>query len=277
MNLSIKRFSASQLLIYAILWILLLLTIYPFISMVMKSFKNFEQDIHSPWTMTFPLHLENFSLAWEVVHPYMWNTIVITAAATIGTVILSSISGYILARFVFPFREALFYLIISLMMIPGILSLIPLFILIRDLGFIDSSMGLIGPYIAGGLPFGIFLMRGFMEKLPGELFDAAQIDGASIFQTYARIALPLTKPILSALAILNILNAWNDIILPNLVLNDELQKTVAVGLLTFTSQYNEQQGPLFAGYLITSIPLLLFFVVASRQFIAGMTSGALKL
>ncbi|BBH24612.1 sugar ABC transporter permease [Paenibacillus baekrokdamisoli] len=272
-----RRFSAGQLVSHIALWVLLLLTVYPFISMLFKSVKNFDQDTHNPWGITLPFYLENYSLAWETVRPFMMNTVFITAAATLGIVIFSSISGFILARFVFPLREAIFYIIISLMMIPGILSLIPLFILIRDLQLIDSSWGLIGPYIAGGIPFGIFLMRGFMEKLPGELFEAAYIDGASIFQSFMRIAVPLSRPIITTLVILNILNTWNDIILPSIVLTDDAKKTVAVGLLTFTSQFNEQVGPLFAGYIITSLPLLLFFIIASRQFISGMTSGALKL
>ncbi|QTH43326.1 carbohydrate ABC transporter permease [Cohnella sp. LGH] len=272
-----RRFPAGQLGLHLVLWILLLLTVYPFISMIFKSLKNFNQDTHNPWGITLPFHFENYTLAWETVRPFMLNTVIVTAAATLGIVILSSISGFVLARFKFPLRETIFYIIISLMMIPGILSLIPLFILIRDLRLIDSSWGLIGPYIAGGVPFGIFLMRGFMEKLPGELFEAAYIDGASIFQSFMRIAVPLSRPIITTLVILNILNTWNDIILPSIVLTDDAKKTVAVGLLTFTSQYNEQVGPLFAGYIITSLPLLLFFIVASRQFITGMTSGAVKL
>ncbi|MFC5407501.1 carbohydrate ABC transporter permease [Cohnella soli] len=272
-----RRFPTGQLVSHLALWILLLLTVYPFISMILKSVKNFDQDTHDPWGFTLPVHFENYSLAWETVRPFLMNTAIITVAATLGIVILSSISGFILARFRFPLREAIFYVIISLMMIPGILSLIPLFILIRDLQLIDSSWGLIGPYIAGGVPFGIFLMRGFMEKLPGELFEAAYIDGASIFQSFMRIAVPLSRPIITTLVILNILNTWNDIILPSIVLTDDAKKTVAVGLLTFTSQFNDQGGPLFAGYLLSSLPLLLFFIAASRQFISGMTSGALKL
>lgn len=277
MNVFSRRFSGGQLATQIALWILLLLTIYPFISMLFKSVKNFDQDTHNPWGITYPFYFENYSFAWQTVSPFLMNTVIITVAATLGIVILASISGFILARFVFPLREAIYYIIISLMMIPGILSLIPLFILIRDLQLIDSSWGLIGPYIAGGIPFGIFLMRGFMEKLPGELFEAAYIDGASIFQSFMKIAVPLSRPIITTLIILNILNTWNDVILPSIVLTDDAKKTVAVGLLTFTSQFNEQVGPLFAGYIITSLPLLLFFIIASRQFISGMTSGALKL
>ncbi|MFD0714812.1 carbohydrate ABC transporter permease [Paenibacillus sp. GCM10027626] len=276
MNVLSKRLT-GQLMAQLTLWLLLLLTIYPFVSMVFKSFKSFDQDTHSPWWITFPFHFENYSLAWETIHPFLWNTAIITVLATAGIVVLSSISGFILARFVFPLREVIFYIVISLMMIPGILSLIPLFILIRDLQLIDSSWGLIGPYIAGGIPFGIFLMRGFMEKLPGEVFEAAYIDGASVFQSFMKVAVPLSRPIFTTLIILNILNVWNDVILPSIVLTDDAHKTVAVGLLSFSSQFNEQGGTLFAGYIISSLPLLLFFVVASRQFIAGMTSGALKL
>jgi len=277
MNVLSRRFSVGQLISQVTLWVLLVLTVYPFISMIFKSFKSFDQETHNPWWITFPFYFENYSLAWSTIHPYLWNTVFITALATAAIVILSSISGFILARFVFPMRELIFYIIISLMMIPGILSLIPLFILIRDLQLIDSSWGLIGPYIAGGIPFGIFLMRGFMEKLPGELFEAAYMDGASVFQSFMKVAVPLSRPIFTTLIILNILNVWNDVILPSIVLTDEASKTVAVGLLTFSSQFNEQGGTLFAGYMISSLPLLLFFIVASRQFIAGMTSGALKL
>lgn len=277
MKSKLNRFGMGQFSIYVTLTVILLITLYPFLAMIFKSFKSFDQDTHSPWWITFPLHFENYSLAWTAVKPFLLNTTMITIITVLGIVILSSISGFILARFNFPFRDTIFYTIISLMMIPGILSLIPMFILIRDLDMMNSMWGLIIPYIAGGIPFGIFLMRSSMEKLPKELFESAYIDGASIFQSFLKIAVPLSKPIITTLIILNVLSTWNDIVLPNIVLTDDAMKTVAVGLMSFSGQYSNQAGTMYAGYIISSLPLLLLFVVASRQFIAGMTSGAVKL
>jgi len=272
-----KKTNGWQLLLHAILVVIVLMTIYPLVSMIFKSFKSFDQSQHSPWGLSFPLHFENYAVAWDAVRPFIWNTVIIAVVATLGIVVISAATGFVLARFDFPGKEMIFYIIISLMMIPGILSLIPLFILIRDLELINTKAGLIGPYIAGGIPFGVFLMRNFMGGISKEMFEAASMDGASLMRLFTHIAVPLSRPIISTLVILNILNFWNDFVLPSIVTLDDAQKTVAIGLLAFNNAFNLQQGPQFAGYILSSLPLIGLFVIASKQFIAGMTSGAMKL
>lgn len=248
--------------------------------MLNKSFKTTIQDIHNPWWISFPLNFENYKLAWSYVGPYIMNTVIIAGSISAGILIVASLAAYVFARFKFPGREFLFILILVLLMIPGILSLIPSFVLVRDLNLLDRRLGVILPGIATGLPFAIFLLRTFFAGLPGELFEAGQIDGISPIQAFVNIALPLSTPILSALLIMNILNSWNEIIWARIVLTSESMRTISVGLVPFTETYFAQtrsSGPALAGYVISSLPLVIVFFFVSKQFIRGMTSGAFKM
>jgi multiple sugar transport system permease protein/raffinose/stachyose/melibiose transport system permease protein len=188
----------------------------------------------------------------------------------------SSFPAYVFARFRFPLKELLYYLIISLLMIPPVLTLVPQYVLISDLGLLNSRLALILPYIAGGQVFGIFLLRSFYASQPQELFEAAQIDGAGDLLTFWHIALPLARPILGTLAVLNVVGTWNDIVWPTIVFSDQSLQNLSVGLTVFESEYNTNWGPLFAGYVIAALPLLLLFALVSRWFVEGLSSGALK-
>ncbi|HEX5417172.1 MAG TPA: carbohydrate ABC transporter permease, partial [Chloroflexota bacterium] len=181
------------------------------------------------------------------------------------------------ARFSFPGREIMFYLVLALLMIPGILTLVPSFLLVKSLGLIDSFWGLILPYIAGGQVFAIFILRQFFSALPEELFESARIDGASEVRAFWSIAVPLSQSIIGVVAIMHILSTWNDFIWPLVVMSTESKFTLTLGLLNFRGVYWDNWGPLFAGYVIASIPLLILFGFTSRLFVEGLASGALKL
>ena len=187
---------------------------------------------------------------------------------------------------VFPFAfffgvvytEALFLMLLALLMIPGILTLVPAFLLVKRLGLMNTYGALILPYIAGGQIFAIFVMRSFFASLPEELFESARIDGANTFRLYSSICLPLSKPILVTIAIMNILGTWNDYIWPLVTIPDGKRWTISVGIVSFGSQYlgTESWGPMYAGYVLASLPLIILFVFTMRYFIAGLTSGAIK-
>ena len=171
--------------------------------------------------------------------------------------------------------------VLALMMVPGILTLVPLFLLSSNMGILNSKLAIILPGIRSQLPFGIFLVTAFVKGLSHEMFEAAEIDGAGMGNVFLRIVVPLVRPMLATLAILSILFFWNDIIWPNIALMKEEEYTIAVALKPFsdanTSKTLRNYGPVMAGYVIVSIPLLVAFFFASKQFIQGMTSGAIKM
>jgi len=254
-----------------------LLVFYPFMMLIQLSVKDHYQVEHRPWWPELPFHWDNYALAWVTVSKYVFNSVFVSGVAGIGMIAVASLAAYVFARQSFPGRELLYNAIIALMMVPGILTLIPLFILVKDIGLLDSYWGLILPYVAGGQVFGIFLLRQFFAGLPEELFEAARIDGAGELTILLRIVVPLSWPILGTLAIIHILYTWNDLIWPLVVISDQGLKTLTVGLLVFRGSYIANWGPLFAGYFIATVPLLLVFIFANRLFIRGLTSGALKM
>jgi multiple sugar transport system permease protein/raffinose/stachyose/melibiose transport system permease protein len=159
-----------------------------------------------------------------------------------------------------------------------VLTLIPLFLLVKDMGLLNTYWVLILPYIAGGQAFAIFVLRSFIASQPEEIFESARIDGANEFTIYSRIALPMAKPILGTLAILSLLSTWNDYIWPSVTLRNPELWTISLQLVSFSSQWAslQQYGQMFAGYVVASIPLFLLFIFTMRLFIEGLASGAIK-
>ena len=260
-----------------ILIILIILTLYPFIFMIITSTKSATQFIHHYWEPVLPFHIrENYSAAWEQVDRYLLNTVYVAAISVTVGLLTTSLAGFAFARFSFPGKNLFFSAIMLLMMIPGILQLIPNFMWCNQLGLLNTYWVLILPYIASAQAYNIYILRTFFASLPQGLFEAAIIDGASDLQSYAQIAMPLSKGILGTLAILRFTMVWNDLIWPMIVTNDESHRTITVGLYYYRGGTHTQYGAMFAGYLIASIPLLLIFAVFMRQFMAGITSGAIK-
>jgi ABC-type glycerol-3-phosphate transport system permease component len=176
-----------------------------------------------------------------------------------------------------PNSFIIFYIIISLLMVPFVLTLVPAFVWIKQLGLLNTHWALILPYVAGGQVFAIYLLRSFFATIPNEIFDSGVVDGANIFQLYWRIGLPLTTPMLSVIAIVNTLHVWNDYIWPLVTLQQDDMRTITIGLRYFQGQFHTNYGPLFAGYILASLPLLILFLLAMRPFVSGLTSGAIKM
>ena len=207
----------------------------------------------------------------------MLNSIIVSIVTVIGVVAVSSLSAYVFARYEFPFKEFLFFCIISLLMVPNILTMVPAFIMIKNLGLINTLWALILPGIAGLQIFAIYLMKNFMASIPEELFEATRMDGAGLFRGYWHLALPLSRPVITMVIIVALLTTWNDFIWPYVVIIDDDLRTIPIGLSFFHTQYETIYGPLMAGYVISIVPLFIVFVFISREFIKGMTTGALKL
>jgi ABC-type glycerol-3-phosphate transport system permease component len=271
---------------HGFLALMLLFAFFPFVFMIYSSLKTKEAIRHNFWAPPYKVeHLavaENYSKAWTVVAPYLRNSLIITTANVVGVLIVAVLASYAFARFSFPGKQVFFFMIIALLMVPGVLTLIASFMWMTalfwqpSLNLIDTYWVLILPSIAGAQVGAIFLCRGFFASLPNELFEAARIDGAGDVQIIWNIVLPLSKPILGTVAVMNILGTWNNFMWPLLTTGDKSMYTIAVGLRYFMGQFTNDYGPLFAGYTIASVPMIMLFVMTMRHFIAGLTSGAIK-
>ncbi len=220
---------------------------------------------------------DGYRYAWDVLRPYMLNTIIVCLATVVGVVLIGSISAYIFSKCQFPGRGVLFLAILSFMMIPGVLTLVPSFMWVKQLGLLNSRLVLILPYIAGGQIFAIFLFKSFFDGLPGELFESARMDGAGHLRLYWNIVLPLSKPVIAVVSIVNILGTWNNFLWPFITNSDAKYHVVSSGLFLMNqSTISSNYATMFAAYVLASIPLLVLFLYATKPFMAGVTSGAFK-
>jgi ABC-type glycerol-3-phosphate transport system permease component len=254
----------------------LFLVYFPMYFMLISSLKTNPQMLQSYFLPTLPLHFENYAAAFRKVSFYLLNTVSICGVTVVGVAVLSSINSYVFARFQFPGKNLLFTYLLMFMMIPGALTLIPLFTLVAGMKLTNSPLGCILPYISFGQIIFTFVLRSFIEQIPKDLFDSAQIDGASHFTVFIHIVLPLSMNIIISMMLMNFLANWNDFIWPLLVLRKEELRTITVGLYSFTDVQQIQYGPMFAGFVLGSLPIMLLFNFNMRFFITGMTAGAIK-
>lgn len=267
---------------YAFLGFWAALCILPMILVISTAFKDPLIDTGNPFQLFSSFRPENLVDAWVLGNfgRYFLNTIVIMVPVVLGVVVLSTMTGYAFARFEFPGSRALFFLFILGLMIPFFSVMIPLYYNLKDFGLLNTPMAVILPSIAGaggtGLPLGIFLMRAFFLDIPGELADAARVDGCDEVGVFRRIMVPLALPGAAALAVLTFMSAWNTFLLPLLYLSGEENRTLATGLLLFTGGRTQELELTAAATLIMIAPVILFFLLFQRQFIQGLTSGAVK-
>lgn len=221
---------------------------------------------------------KGYDYAWSVLRPYMLNSFFVCFITMIGVVSVGSISAYIFSRYRFPGHRLLFMIILSFMMIPGILTLVPSFLWMKKLGLLNSYAVLVLPWIAGGQVMAIFLFKSFFDGLPQELFESARLDGASHLRQYWHIVLPLSKQVMAVVIVVNLLGTWNSFLWPFIANNDSGHFVIAQGLYIMSQQQQvvSNQSTMFAAYVLASLPLLVLFVYATKPFMTGVTSGAFK-
>lgn len=219
-----------------------------------------------------------YRMAWgEVLNTSTWNSLFVTILSVLGVLLLGSTSAYIFSRYKFPGAKVLFMLVLSVMMIPGILTLVPSYLIVKDLGLLDTYWVMILPYVSGGQIMAIFLFKGFFDGLPEDLFESARLDGAGHAAIYLNIVLPLSKPIMSVVAILTAMAAWNNFLWPFITVADGKFLPITAGLYTMSqSAIAANMSTMLAGYVVASVPLLLLFIFATKPFVEGVTSGAFK-
>ena len=218
-----------------------------------------------------------YARAWRQLRPYVLNTILVAAAVSLGVVALGSVSAYVLATVPFRGRGVVFAVIVSFLMIPAVLTLVPSFLLVKDLGLINSYWVLILPYVAGGQVLAIFLFRGFFQALPAELMEAARLDGAGPVRIYWHVVLPLSKPILSVVLVVNVLGVWNNFLWPFVANSDPAYHVIPSGLFVLAnSSAATDAATVNAAFVLSAVPLLILFALATKPFMAGVTGGAFK-
>jgi ABC-type glycerol-3-phosphate transport system permease component len=268
----------GMVLIYALLIGLALVMAFPFYYMLVASTLRSADILTIPPPLWFGGSLiQNYTdlLAALPFWNALWNSFAIAAIHTLLVLFFCSLAGYGFAKFNFPGRTGLFAFLLATLMVPGVIGLIPSFVIMRYLGWIDTWYPLIIPGIANA--FGIFWMRQYIDSaIPTDLMDAARIDGAHEFRIYWNIVVPVITPALGALAILTFLGKWNDFQWPLLILKDETKYTLPVALSTLRSLRGTEIGVQILGAAGAILPILVVFLVASRQFIAGITAGAVK-
>nr|WP_235857619.1 carbohydrate ABC transporter permease [Paenibacillus albiflavus] len=272
----------SRGIVYLILVVWSFLVIYPLFWTLFGSLKDNKQFfLGKPWDLPkLPFVWENFSNVWTNYHMggYFFNSIVVTICSSLLALILSSTTSYILARFRFMLSGTIYTLYIAAMMVPLIMGLIPLFFLLDTLQLGNSLTGLILVYAAYQLPFSIFVLVGFYKTLPREIQEASYIDGASHSGTFFRIMMPLAKPGMITITIMNFLNIWNEYIYGVVLINEPDKYTLPVGIAVMQAemQYKTEWGPLFAALLISMIPVFIVYFMFQRQIAGGITAGAVK-
>jgi multiple sugar transport system permease protein len=258
--------------------VLSIVFLVPFFWMLSGSLKT-AADLNAVPVVWFPdvLTLENY-IAGVQVFPflrYLFNTLVICVFSMIGAVLSSSFVAYGLSRIEWRWRTPLFVIILSTMMVPFYVTMLPLFTLFRGMGWIDTYLPLIVPHFFG-VPFFIFLLRQFFMGIPKELSESARIDGANELRIYWQIILPLAKPALAAVALFQFLTSWNDLLGPLIYLSDADKYTLSLGLTFFRGEYSSQFGPLMAASTIVVLPVIVVFFLAQRTFIQGITLTGMK-
>ena len=271
------QLTGGQFLLYAVLLILLIVTFIPIIYLVALSLKDNGQIYGRFWSMPDPYRWENFALGSLAIWRAVLNSILTSGSSTAATVVLASLSGYVFARHRFPGKELIYTGILALLMIPPILTLIPAYVLILNMGLENTYWALILPWTSGGQVFALLLCRSFFATLPEEFFDAARIDGASELQSFAQIAVPLSAPILVTVAVVRLVTTYNQFMWPLVVISSPKRQVVAVALTQFTSEIGVTDlGPQMAGYILASIPLIVLFSFGMRHYVRGLTAGGLK-
>lgn len=278
-----QPFRSRRLLLSAVLWHALLLTgafamVVPFIWMVLTSLKTTaEVFVFPPRWFPETARWANYSDVMAAM-PFGWflfNSFKIALLAVIGQLLSCSLAAYAFARIEFVGRDTLFMIVLATLMVPGVVTMIPVFILMRELGWLNSHYPLIVPNFLGAA-FGIFLLRQFFLGIPIDLEDAARIDGATRFGIYRHIFLPLAKPALATLAVFVFMGQWNDLLGPIIYLVDYDKMTLTVGLAFFRGQYTTNWPLLMAGATMSVIPIIILYLAAQRYFVAGVVMSGLK-
>ncbi|SFU45158.1 carbohydrate ABC transporter permease [Alicyclobacillus macrosporangiidus] len=264
---------------YVILVIYALIVILPLLNLVFLSFKDLAGIAQHPFGPPATWHWSNYAQAWTDGNllTYLVNTAIVSVLSVFIILLFSSAAAYVLARFEFRGNQLIYLTFLAGLALPIQMIAIPLFILMKHLNLLDHLLSVVLVYSASGLSFSVFLLVNFIRSVPRDLEEAAFLDGANHWQVYIRVILPLIRPSLTTVGLLNFIHSWNGFFFPLILLSNPEHMTVAVGVLSFIGEYATQWNLLLPALVIVMLPTIIVFVIASRQFIRNMTAGAIKI
>ncbi|GGA24183.1 carbohydrate ABC transporter permease [Paenibacillus physcomitrellae] len=273
-----KKSPVFQIFAYTFLSLFAIMNIIPIFWMVINSFKSEQEYSADPFSMPTGLHFSNYAEAWRIanMNVYFLNSLLITFVSLIVTVLLGSLAAYFLARFSFKLRGLTYSLFLLGMLVPIHATLIPIFLIMQKLSLIDTYLSLILPYTAFHLSLTVFILEGFMRGFPKDLEESGIMDGAGIFRIFWSIILPITRPAMATVVILNFIYNWNEYLFALVLITSNALKTLPLGLANFvgieTASYTLQMSAL----TIALIPIIVFYLLLQKQLVTGMTAGAVK-
>lgn len=263
---------------YFILTIWTIIVLFPLWTLLVNSFKPQKEIFRDPFGLPKTPTLEGYKAAWSSgrFDLYFTNTIIVTIISLCLILLVGSMAAYAIALWKSRFSTVLYIFFIAGLMIPIRLGTLDIVRLIKALHLQDTYWGLIPIYVAMGMPIAIFVLTAFIKDLPPEMFDAATVDGASEWQVYSRIVLPLMRPALATVTIFNMIKIWNDFWFPLVLIRAEKSRTVALGVSLLFGQYRTDWTRALAVLSLAALPILFLYILLSREFIKGLTAGAVK-
>lgn len=273
-----RRRPGAALAVSVLLWAYAAVAVGPLLLMLVGSLRESSDIFADPLGLPSTLDVENYRRLWaeSSFTTYFVNSVLVTGGAVVLGTSVSVLAAYALARWTFPGNGLLATYFLSGLMLPIRLGIVPVFYLLSTMGLVDTLLGVGLVYAASGVPFCVFVMAAFYRQLPAELEEAARIDGAGEWRTFRSVMLPLVRPAVATCAIFQFVPLWNDFFFPLVLLRSTEKYTIPVGLTSFFGQYQTQWGLLFAGLVVSALPLVVLFLVATRQIVAGLTAGMSK-
>nr|WP_304220062.1 carbohydrate ABC transporter permease [Fredinandcohnia onubensis] len=276
-KVNFKKF-IKQPIIYIALIVFSLINVYPIAWMVINSFKSEKEFSLDPFFLPDTWRWENYVEAWQTANlgTYFFNSIFVAVTSVFITVLFGALASYFLARFEFKMNKFVYVLFIFGMIIPIHATLVPMFILMNKIGLLNTGWTLLFPYVAFNLPITIFILTSFMKAFPKDIEESAIMDGCGVFRIFWSIILPMSRPAIATVTILNFIHCWNEFSFALVLINDASLKTIPLGLANFAGQYNTNYTGQMAGLTMVIIPTILLYILLEKHIVKGMTAGAVK-
>jgi ABC-type glycerol-3-phosphate transport system permease component len=276
-NVKIK-FNLKQIATYLVLGMVLLLTLYPVLWMIFGSLKSNQEFYTNIWGPPHTPIWENYLWAWERagLGSKLLNSVLVTTGTLAVVLPLASFSAYAFAKLRFPGSRILFFIFLTSMMVPQGVTAIPVFSVIIKFGLLNTRLSLILVFAAQSIGFAIFLLTAFFVSLPQELTEAAMIDGCTPIGAFVRVILPLAKPGLATLVVFTGMGVWNEYFMSSILIRSKDLETLPLGLVNFVGQYTTDYPQMFATLTMITMPVIVLYILGQKQFISGLTAGAIK-
>ena len=273
-----RRSRSSNLAVYLILGLWALIVLFPLYTMIANSLKRQREIFRNPFLPPWPFEFEGFSTAWSDgrFDLYFRNSLFVTVISLLFIIFFGSLAAYALANWRGRTSAVIYLLFVAGLMVPIRLGTINIFQIVQMLGLVDTVFSLIPVYVAMGLPMAVFVLTAFMRGVPHDLIDAAHVDGASEWRIYSSIMLPLVRPALATVIIFNLIPVWNDLWFPLIFIRAEDQRTVILGVSLLFGQYQSNWTRILSALSLSALPILILYLLMSKQFIKGLTAGAVK-